>query len=269
VRPALALFLVAYVANVAARWLSAGRAPAARDHARWIVGVVPVVLLLLHHRSRYRRPQHRDRHLGIAIPIFALFPLRPRPGGVRPHQHRQQPRPGSADRPLDALLEPVRRGADPARGLRPRRRHAAAAALRAPLAKALAVVGPLVTLSVLATGHDYVFDVAAGLLATAAGFAAGRLPIGFHHPRRRSRPVRPRPRNQGATHEQRHHAFPRRAGDRSRPTERGSPRFVAFRAGSVNQSSPALVGHLAPVAAPVLGHRRARGQPASRAPPAF
>jgi hypothetical protein len=108
VRPALALFLVAYVANVAARWLSAGRAPAARDHARWIVGVVPVVLLLLHHRSRYRRPQHRDRHLGIAIPIFALFPLRPRPGGVRPHQHRQQPRPGSADRPLDALLEPVR-----------------------------------------------------------------------------------------------------------------------------------------------------------------
>jgi hypothetical protein len=32
-----------------------------------------------------------------------------------------------------------------------------------------------VTLSVLATGNHYVFDVAAGLLVTAAGFAAGRL----------------------------------------------------------------------------------------------
>jgi membrane-associated phospholipid phosphatase len=54
---------------------------------------------------------------------------------------------------------------------------AAAAALHAPWAKALALAwGPLVTLSVVATGNHYVFDIAAGLLVTAVGFAAGRLP---------------------------------------------------------------------------------------------
>jgi membrane-associated phospholipid phosphatase len=54
---------------------------------------------------------------------------------------------------------------------------AAAAALRAPWARALALLwGPLVTLSVVATGNHYLFDVVAGLLVTAVGFAAGRLP---------------------------------------------------------------------------------------------
>lgn len=55
---------------------------------------------------------------------------------------------------------------------------AAANALRAPWARTLALLwGPLATLSVLATGNHYVFDVdvAAAMLVTAAGFAAGRL----------------------------------------------------------------------------------------------
>jgi membrane-associated phospholipid phosphatase len=53
---------------------------------------------------------------------------------------------------------------------------AAAAALRGRWARGLALSwGPLVTLSVLATGNHYLFDVAAGLLVTAVGFWAGRL----------------------------------------------------------------------------------------------
>ena len=52
----------------------------------------------------------------------------------------------------------------------------AAAALRSPSARALALLwGPLVTVSVVATGNHYVFDVVAGLLVTAVGFSAGRL----------------------------------------------------------------------------------------------
>jgi len=49
-------------------------------------------------------------------------------------------------------------------------------ALRPRWAKALALLwGPLVTLAVVATGNHYLFDAAAGLAVTLAGFAAGLL----------------------------------------------------------------------------------------------
>jgi membrane-associated phospholipid phosphatase len=52
---------------------------------------------------------------------------------------------------------------------------ALAVALRRPWAKALALLwGPAVTLAVVATGNHFLFDVAAGLVVTAAGFVAGR-----------------------------------------------------------------------------------------------
>ena len=52
---------------------------------------------------------------------------------------------------------------------------AAAAALRAPGAKALALLwGPLVSLAVVVTGNHYVFDIAAGLIVTAIGYAITR-----------------------------------------------------------------------------------------------
>jgi membrane-associated phospholipid phosphatase len=54
---------------------------------------------------------------------------------------------------------------------------ALALALRRRWARALALLwGPVVALSVVATGIHYLFDIAAGLVVTAAGFAAGRLP---------------------------------------------------------------------------------------------
>jgi hypothetical protein len=48
-----------------------------------------------------------------------------------------------------------------------------------------------VTLSVVATGNHYLFDVAAGLLVTAVGFSAGRLT---------TQPVRQRPGVPSARH---------------------------------------------------------------------
>jgi membrane-associated phospholipid phosphatase len=53
-----------------------------------------------------------------------------------------------------------------------------AVALRWRWAKVVALLwGPLVSLSVVATGNHYFFDIATGLLVTALGFAAGRLAI--------------------------------------------------------------------------------------------
>ena len=53
---------------------------------------------------------------------------------------------------------------------------AVAAALRAPLLRVAALLwGPLVLLSVVATGNHFVFDAVAGLLITAVGYGAGRL----------------------------------------------------------------------------------------------
>ena len=52
---------------------------------------------------------------------------------------------------------------------------AVAAALRAPLLRLAALLwGPLVLLSVVATGNHFVFDAFAGLLITAAGYGVAR-----------------------------------------------------------------------------------------------
>jgi hypothetical protein len=52
---------------------------------------------------------------------------------------------------------------------------ALAAALHAPWAKLLAGLwGPIVSLTVVATANHYVFDIAAGLIVTAAGYYGGR-----------------------------------------------------------------------------------------------
>jgi membrane-associated phospholipid phosphatase len=219
-RPDLALFLAAYVAYDAARWLFAGQAPAARDHARWIIDlersahvaiegsiqaaldspvpswvlsnvylaaqliVVPAVLVWLHRSSRpvYRRLRNTViATWGIAIPIFALFPVAPprlAEPGLADTVSRHAPVALTGRSTLFynpfAAVPSLHVGFAFAIGI------AAAAALRNPLAKALALLwGPLVTLSVLATGNHYVFDVAAGLLVTAAGFSTGRLfPMG-------------------------------------------------------------------------------------------
>lgn len=69
------------------------------------------------------------------------------------------------------------------------------ATLRACWARALALMwGPLVTVSVVATGNHYVFDVAAGLLVTGLAYAAVRFSPRPTLPRRQGRvPSRPVP----------------------------------------------------------------------------
>ena len=58
-----------------------------------------------------------------------------------------------------------------------------AVALRWRWAKILALLwGPLVSLSVVATGNHYFFDIAAGLLVTALGFGAGRIAAHLSRP---------------------------------------------------------------------------------------
>jgi membrane-associated phospholipid phosphatase len=58
-----------------------------------------------------------------------------------------------------------------------------AVALRWRWAKMLALLwGPLVSLSVVATGNHYFFDIAAGLLVTALGFGAGRIAVHLSRP---------------------------------------------------------------------------------------
>jgi membrane-associated phospholipid phosphatase len=55
---------------------------------------------------------------------------------------------------------------------------ALASAVRRPVAKALALLwGPLVGLAVVATGNHFVFDIAAGLLASAAGYGIGLIAL--------------------------------------------------------------------------------------------
>jgi membrane-associated phospholipid phosphatase len=51
---------------------------------------------------------------------------------------------------------------------------AVAAAVRNPLAKTLALLwGPTIGLAVVATGNHFVFDIAAGLVASLLGYGAG------------------------------------------------------------------------------------------------
>jgi membrane-associated phospholipid phosphatase len=142
--------------------------------------VLPAALVWLYRRSRpiYRRLRTTVIATWlISVPIFALFPVAPpRLAGI-----------GIADTVSSqagvaltghstvfynpyAAVPSLHVGFAFAIGI------AAAAALRGRSAKTIALLwGPVVTLSVLATGNHYVVDVAAGLLVTALGFAAGRL----------------------------------------------------------------------------------------------
>jgi membrane-associated phospholipid phosphatase len=49
------------------------------------------------------------------------------------------------------------------------------------------LLGPLVSLSVVATGNHYIFDIVAGLLVTAVGFAVGRAALQLEGVRRSQR----------------------------------------------------------------------------------
>ena len=213
--PELVFFLAAYLLYIGARWVFAGDPAAARDHAVWIVElerslgvaveanvqraldaptvawvlsnvylaaqlvVLPGVLFALH---RWARPVYlrlRTTVIAtwmIAVPIHGLWPVAPpRLGGfgltdtVSTHL---VPLSGHSTIFYNAYaaVPSLHVGFAFAISI------ALATALRPRWAKALALLwGPLVTLAVVATGNHFVFDAAAGLAVTAAGFSAGVL----------------------------------------------------------------------------------------------
>ena len=121
--------------------------------------------------------QHDPRDLAHLHPGVRAVPGRPAaPGGHRPRRH---------DLHADGLrdgLEARRRASTtssrPCRACTSASRSPSAsrvaAAVRNPFAKGVALLwGPTIGLAVVATGNHFVFDIAAGLLASALGYAAG------------------------------------------------------------------------------------------------
>ena len=213
--PELLFFLAAYLLYIGARWVFAGDPDAARQHAMWIVDfersthvavegsvqraldgpfvswllsniymaaqlvVLPGTLFALH---RWARPVYRRLRATvlatwmIAVPIHGLWPVAPpRLADI-----------GITDTVSDQLVSLSGHStifynafaAVPSLhvGFAFAISIALAYALPQRWAKALVLLwGPLVTLAVVATGNHFVFDAAAGLAVTAAGFAVGNL----------------------------------------------------------------------------------------------
>lgn len=151
--------------------------------------VLPGALIWLYRRSPEHYRALRNTVIAtwlIAVPIFALFPVAPPRladlGFI--DTVSQQPGVGLTGRstifynPL-AAVPSLHVGFAFAVSL------ALAGALRHRLTRAVALSwGPLVALSVVATGNHYVFDIAVGLAVTALGFAAGRAAVHGRLPRR-------------------------------------------------------------------------------------
>jgi membrane-associated phospholipid phosphatase len=143
--------------------------------------VVPVALVWLYRRAPLVYRGLRNTLLAtwlIAVPVFALFPVAPPRLAGMGFVDTVSEQAGVALTGRStifynelAAVPSLHVGFAVAIGI------ALALALRAPWAKALALAwGPIVSLSVIATGNHYVFDIAAGLVVTALGFGAGRLP---------------------------------------------------------------------------------------------
>jgi PAP2 superfamily len=140
--------------------------------------VVPAVLIWLYRRSPQVYRQLRNTIVAtwlIAVPVFALFPVAPprlADIGIADTVSQQAGVELTGRSTIFynqlAAVPSLHVGFAVAVGV------AAAVALRRPWAKALALLwGPIVSLSVVATGNHYVFDIAAGLAVTGLGYAAG------------------------------------------------------------------------------------------------
>ena len=148
--------------------------------------VLPAVLIYLYKRApKVYRPL-RDTVLFtwlISIPVYAAFPVAPpRLAGmgfadsVSAHGAVSLTGRSSIFYNELAAVPSLHCGFAVAVGI------ALAAAARTPVTKALALLwGPVVCLTVVATGNHYVFDIAAGLAAALAGYGIGAL---MRRPRR-------------------------------------------------------------------------------------
>jgi membrane-associated phospholipid phosphatase len=145
------------------------------------LAVVPAALIWLYRRSRGIYRELRNTVIAtwlIAVPVFALYPVAPprlADVGIADTVSQQAAveltgRSTIFYNPL-AAVPSLHVGFAVAVGI------AVALAVRRRSLKLLALLwGPAVGLAVVATGNHYLFDIAAGLVVTGLGFAAGRLP---------------------------------------------------------------------------------------------
>jgi PAP2 superfamily len=142
--------------------------------------VVPAALVFVYRRSRPVYERLRNTILAtwlLSIPVYALFPVAPPRLADTGIVDTITTQTGFAmDSKLTtsfynelAAVPSLHVGFAVAVGV------AVAASVRHPAARALALLwGPTIGLAVVATGNHFVFDIAAGLLASALGYAAGR-----------------------------------------------------------------------------------------------
>ena len=140
----------------------------------------PGALVFIYRRSRPVYDRLRNTILAtwlISIPVYAAFPVAPpRLAGIGLVDTITTQTGFAMDSKLTtsfynelAAVPSLHVGFAVAVGI------AIAAAVRNPLVKTLALLwGPAIGLAVVATGNHFVFDIAAGLLASALGYAAGR-----------------------------------------------------------------------------------------------
>jgi hypothetical protein len=160
--------------------------------------VVPGALIYTYTRSRAVYTRLRDTILAtwlVSIPVYALFPVAPpRLAGVGLVDTITSQTGFAMDSKLTtsfynelAAVPSLHVGFAVAVGV------AIAATVRHPVLKGLALLwGPTIALAVVATGNHFIFDIAAGLVASALGYvagrAAGRLSLPLPRPRHALRP---------------------------------------------------------------------------------
>jgi membrane-associated phospholipid phosphatase len=141
--------------------------------------VVPGALMFLYKRSRAGYERLRNTILAtwlISIPVYALYPVAPpRLADIGMVDTITSETGFSMSSKLTtsfynelAAVPSLHVGFAVAVGI------AVASAVRNPLARTVALLwGPAIGLAVVATGNHFVFDIAAGLVASAAGYALG------------------------------------------------------------------------------------------------
>lgn len=214
-RAQIALFALAYLVYSAARFVTVGDLPTAREHAQWIVdlerstgtlveasvqqaltgswllwvlnhlylaaqlAVIPATLVFLYRRAPRVYATLRNTILAtwlISIPVYGLFPVAPpRLSDMGIVDTISQQTGFALDSSLTtsfynelAAVPSLHVGFAVAVGF------ALFAAVRHPALRLLALLwGPVVALAVVATGNHFVFDIAAGVVACAAGYGLG------------------------------------------------------------------------------------------------
>jgi hypothetical protein len=153
--------------------------------------VVPGALIFLYRRSRPVYDRLRNTILAtwlLSIPVYAAFPVAPPRLSDSGLVDTITTQTGFAlDSKLTtsfynelAAVPSLHVGFAVAVGI------AVASAVRNPLLKAVALLwGPVIALAVVATGNHFVFDIAAGVVASGAGYVLGTLATRVSPPRAR------------------------------------------------------------------------------------